>query len=118
MIPNDGRDFIRDQIFGDNNTVMSHMAIGTGTTAATLADTTLETEVFRKALGSTAKSAVGQLTHQITVLTSEANGNDLTEEGLFNDNSAGTMLNHKVYPVLPKTASFSVIYKLILRLKQ
>ena len=61
VIPNlvvtSGKDYIAERMKDATTTAMSHMAIGTGTSAAAAGDTTLGTEAGRVALTSTTVTA-------------------------------------------------------------
>ena len=85
---------------------MSYMAIGTGTTAAAAGDTTLGTELDRNALTSTTVSS-----NVTTYVASWAAGDGtgaITEAGIFNAASSGTMLARTVFDVVNKGANDSL----------
>jgi len=84
---------------------MSHMAVGTGTSAAADANTTLGTESARVTLASSVSGAVVTYTATFSPGTGTA---ALTEAGVFNAASAGTMLCRTVFPVVNKGASDSL----------
>lgn len=90
-------------------TEMTHMAIGTGTAAAAVGDTTL-TEAARVALttsGGTVSSNV--VTYQATFAAgTPASTTSVTEAGIFNASSGGTMLCRTVFGVVTKTANDSM----------
>ena len=91
---------------GTSENVMSHMAVGTGSTAAAAADTTLGTELDRNALTSTTVTD-----NAIAYVCSWAAGDgtgSLTEAGLFNASSAGTMLCRTVFGTVTKSADDSM----------
>lgn len=83
-------------------TAMSHMAAGTGITAAALGNTALVTEAGRVALAS-ATSSAGVITYTATFGPGVATGS-ITELGIFNASSAGTMLARTVFTAIPKDA--------------
>jgi hypothetical protein len=88
----------------NTSTVMTHMAIGTGTTAAAIANTTLGTEVARQALSTSGGTVAGAV---ITFATSYAAGTGtgaITEAGVLNAASGGTMLARTVFGVVNKGA--------------
>lgn len=79
---------------------MTHMAVGTNSTAAAAGDSTLGTEVSRVALTTpTASGAV--VTYVATFPAGSATG-ALTEAGIFNASTAGTMQCRTVFPVVNK----------------
>jgi len=87
---------------------ISHLAVGTNTTAPATGDTTLGTENTRKAIGtfSTANltSNPPSWQSQTSFNTNEAN-TTLGEVGLFNSSSAGTMIARATFATLNKTTS-------------
>lgn len=95
-----GKAFVASRMVGTAANVMSHMALGSGTAAAVAGDTTLGTELGRVALaGSTAASNV--VTYTATFPAGTATG-AVTEAGIFNAASAGTMLCRTVFSVVNK----------------
>ena len=89
----------------DTSTVMTHMGIGTGTTAAVIANTDLETvESPRLALsvsGGTVAGAV--ITYAATFPAGDHDG-AITEAGIFTAVTSGTMLARTVFTVVNKGA--------------
>ena len=86
----------------NTSTVMTHMAIGTGTVAAVVANTTLGTELARQALTTSGGTVAGAV---ITFATSYAAGTGtgaITEAGILTAASAGTMLARTVFGVVNK----------------
>lgn len=105
-----GRNHIADQLAGQLEAAMSHMAIGEGTTTAVVGDTTLETEVSRKAFTSKAQG-VGADANKVVFQTDWAAGEGtgaITEAGIFNSVSAGTMLSRTTFAVKNKGAGDSL----------
>jgi hypothetical protein len=103
-----GKNFIASRMTGTAANVMSHMAVGTGSTAAAAGDTTLTTEAARVALttaGGTASSNVVTYSATFPAGTGTAG---LQEAGIFNASSAGTLLCHTVFSVVNKGANDSM----------
>jgi hypothetical protein len=95
-----GKEFVASRMIGVASNVMSHLAIGSGTTAAVVGNTTLENELTRVVLTSSLASAN-------TVVYSAAFGSGVgtgavTEAGIFNAASSGTMLCRTVFSVINK----------------
>ncbi|CAB4135384.1 hypothetical protein UFOVP285_12 [uncultured Caudovirales phage] len=95
-----GKEFVASRMIGVASNVMSHLAIGTGTTAAVVGNTTLENELTRVALASSLASSN-------TVIYSAGFGlgvgtGAITEAGIFNAASSGTMLCRTVFSVINK----------------
>jgi hypothetical protein len=103
-----GKTNIAARMAGNTVAVMSHMAIGTGNTAAVVGDTTLETELARVALtvaGGTPSS--NTVTYSASYPAGTGTG-ALTEAGIFNAASSGTLLCRTVFPVINKQAADSI----------
>ncbi len=97
----------RDAIKADMETDFSHGAIGTGTTAPTAGDTTLETEVLRKA---TQETSEGTNTKTISawIGSGEANGNDITEFGFISAAAGGSLWNRNTFAAKSKTSDIEL----------
>ncbi len=98
-----GKNFIASRMKDATATAMTHMAIGSGTTAAAAGDTTLGTELGRVALTSTTVTA-NAVAYVATFPAGTGTG-AVTEAGLFNASSAGTLLCRTVFSVINKGAA-------------
>lgn len=101
-----GKNYIASRMVGAATTVMTHMAIGTSTTTPAVANTTLGTEAGRVALASFTASN-NQVTATATFPAGTGTG-AITEAGIFNASSAGTMLCRTTFPVVNKAAGDSI----------
>ena len=98
-----GLNHIADQMRDQGEAAMSHVAIGTGTTAAAAGNTTLVTELDRNALTS-----VTGVTNTVTYIADWAAGDGtgaITEAGIFNADTDGTLLSRIVFAVINKSAN-------------
>jgi len=100
-----GKEWVADRM-NNANTVMTHMALGTGTNAAAVGDTTLQTEIDRNALTSTTVST-NTIAYSCTWAAGDGTG-AITEAGLFDAASGGDMLARTVFSVVNKGASDSI----------
>lgn len=106
LVVTTGKDFTASRMVGTASNVMSHMAIGAGTTAAAVGDTALGSELGRVAL--TAATATNNVvTYTATFGTGVGTG-AVTEAGIFNASSAGTMLCRVVFAVVNKGANDTI----------
>lgn len=80
--------------------IMSHLAVGTNTAAAAAGNTALGAELTRVALTSSTPSA-GTITYIASLPAGTATG-ALTEAGLFNAPTGGTMMARTMFPVVNK----------------
>jgi hypothetical protein len=81
---------------------MSHMAVGSSSTAASTADTTLGASLGRVALNSSSSS--GAVVTYVATFPPGTGTGAVVEAGVFNDASAGTMLCRTVFAVVNKGA--------------
>jgi hypothetical protein len=98
-----GKEYVASRMKDATATVMSHMAIGTGTTAAAVGDTALVTEANRQALSSTSVSGAA-VTYSATFGAGNGTG-AITEAGVLNASSGGTLLCRTVFSVINKGAN-------------
>ena len=101
-----GKGYVASRMKDATATAMSHMAIGTGSTAAAAGDTALGSESARTALTSTAVSGA-VVTYADTFAAGVGTG-AITEAAILNASSGGTMLCRTVFSVVNKGASDSM----------
>ena len=107
LLVNTGLNAILDRLVGTSEAVMSHMALGSGTTAAAAGNTALETQLgSREALDSSTVTA-SSLAYVCTFEAGDATGT-VTEAGIFNASSSGTMLCRSVFSAITKGSSDSL----------
>lgn len=103
LVVSAGLTYICSRMADASASVMSHMALGSGTTAAAAGDTDLESILgSREALDSTTASS-NTITYVSSFEAGEGTG-AVTEAGIFNAASGGTMLCHVIFPVVNKQA--------------
>jgi len=88
-------------------TKATYLAVGTGTTAVTSADTTLETEDTRKVRAETT-AGTSDVVSSLFLSSADANGSTLTEVGGFDASSDGNMMARIVFTAIAKTAAIDV----------
>lgn len=98
-----GKAYIASRMIGTSLGVVSHMALGSNSTAAVNGDSTLGTELGRVVL--TSSSVLDNVvTYTATFGAGVATGG-IQEAGLFNASSAGTMLARTTFPIVNKSAT-------------
>ena len=103
LVVSSGLTYICSRMADASAGVMSHMALGSGTTAAAAGDNDLESILgSREALDSTTASS-NTITYVSSFEAGEATG-AVTEAGIFNAATSGTMLCHVIFPVVNKQA--------------
>lgn len=106
LVVNTGLAHITSRLLGTSSGVMSHMALGAGTSSAAAGDTTLGSPLgSRKAFDSVTQSGSNNesIVYVTTFSPGEATG-AVTEAGIFNASSSGTMLCRTVFSVVNKAA--------------
>ena len=102
-----GKEWVADRM-ANANTVMTHMAIGTGTTAAAAANTTLVTELDRNALTTSGGTVTANVIEYATTWAAGDGTGAITEAGIFDAATAGDMLARTVFSVVNKGAADSM----------
>jgi len=99
-----GLNAIKDRLLNPSTTtaVFGYVAIGTGATAEAAGDTALQTEAARAAATYTA-GGTGVCTFERTFAAGVGTG-AITEAGIFNDATTGTMFNRKTFSAVNKAA--------------
>ena len=101
-----GKNFVASRMVGVASDVMSHMAIGSGSTAAASGDTALETEEGRVALSSASASSA-DVTYSANFPAGTGTAT-ITEAGILNAASSGTLLCRTVFSAVTKGAADSM----------
>ena len=101
-----GKGYVASRMKDTSATAMSHMAIGSGSTAAAAGDTALGNELGRVALTSTTVS--GAVVTYVASFPAGTGTGAVTEAGILNASSSGTMLCRTVFSVVNKGASDSM----------
>lgn len=107
LVVNAGLAYIASRMKDTTANVMSHMAVGAGTVAAAAGDTALGSQLGRVALDSTTivtTTATGDSVQYVATFPAGTGTGAVTEAGVFNASSAGTMLCRTVFPVINKGA--------------
>ena len=101
-----GKGYVASRMKDASATAMSHMAIGSGTTNPAASDTALETELGRVVLTSTTVSSA-VVTYVATFAAGTGTG-AVTEAGILNASSSGTLLCRTAFSVVNKGSSDSM----------
>lgn len=102
LVVTDGKEYVASRMKDTTKAAMSHMAIGTVSTAAAASDTALGGQVNRQAL--TSATVAGTTITYIATFGAGSGTAAITEAGLFNASSAGAgdMLCRTVFAVINK----------------
>jgi hypothetical protein len=106
LVVTNGKNYIASRMVGVASTVMSHMAIGTGTATPIVGNSTLGTEAGRVTLSSFTATA-NAVTATATFPAGTGTG-AITEAGIFNASTSGAMLCRTTFPVVNKASGDSI----------
>ena len=98
-----GKGYVASRMKDASATAMSHMGIGSGSTAAAASDTALGSQLARTSLTSTTVSGADVV--YVDTFPAGTGTGAITEAGIFNASSGGTMLCRTVFDVVNKGAS-------------
>ena len=106
LVVTSGKNYIAGKMVAEASDVpvhMSHMAIGTDTTSADVAQTSLLSQAGTRVLLSGNSVTNNAITYTATFAAGNATG-AITEAGIFNASTGGTMLCRTTFPVVNKQA--------------
>lgn len=109
LVVSAGTAFIASRMSGAASGVMTYMAVGTGNTAPASGDVTLQTELARVALSVSGGTPTANAVLYTATFPAGTGTGALTEAGIFNASSGGTMLSRTTYAVVNKGASDEMI---------
>ena len=101
-----GKGYVASRMKDASTTAMSHMAIGSGSTAAAAGNTALGSELGRVSLTSTNVS--GAVVTNVATFAAGTGTGAVTEAALLNASSSGTMLCRTVFSVVNKGSADSM----------
>jgi hypothetical protein len=105
LVVTTGKTFIAARMVG-TPTAMSHMAIGSGTTDPAVGDTALQTELGRVSL--TSSTSTGAVVTYVASFGAGTGTGAVTEAGILNASSGGTLLCRTEFSVVNKGANDSM----------
>jgi hypothetical protein len=100
-----GKTFIASRMVGASATVMGYMEVGTSTTAASASDTALGAAIAGSRTALTSGTSASNVATYVTTFAAGVGTGAITEAGIFNAASAGTMLCRTVFSVVNKGAN-------------
>lgn len=106
LVVDAGLDYIASRMKDATATAMSHMAIGSGTDEPVAGDTALQTPLARVALTST--TVTSNSVEYVATFPAGTGTGAVTEAGIFNASSGGTMLCRTEFLVINKAAGDSM----------
>lgn len=111
LIVTAGKNTLLDADVGDAKTIRtySYVGMGTGTTAAVIGNTALETEVGTRVAGTLSNPAATTLRIVASFGPGVGTG-AITEAGLFDASSGGVMLARQVFAAYNKAAGDTLVF--------
>lgn len=103
LVVNTGLAFIASRMKDTTDAAMSHMAVGSGTTAAAAGNTALETQIGSR-VSLTSTTVTANATAYVATFAAGTGTGAITEAGIFNASTSGTMLCRTVFSVVNKGA--------------
>jgi hypothetical protein len=105
-----GKTFIASSMLKTTNSpaAMTHMGLGTGTTLAADADTVLQTPIAGSRVTFLSVGSTATVVTYVASFPAGTGTGSVTEAGIFNDPTAGTMLCRTVFGVVTKGANDSM----------
>jgi hypothetical protein len=100
-----GKNFIASRMKDATATAMTHMEVGTSTQAAAVGDTALITAVGSSRVTLASTTVTNNAVAYAATFPAGTGTGALTEAGLFNASTAGTMLCRTVFSVINKGAA-------------
>lgn len=113
-VVNGGKAFIAQSMLKTTTntpTAMTHMGIGTGAVAAAVTDTALGTEIGTRqtvTATNTTVTVTNDTAQYVATFAAGVGTGAITEAGVFNASTAGTMLCRTVFSVINKGANDSM----------
>ena len=105
-----GKEFVASSMVKTSNSpaAMTHMEVGTGTTNPAAGDTALESAVSGSRTALTSSNVTGAAIAYLCTFAAGTGTGALTEAGIFNASSGGTMLCRTEFSVINKGERFTV----------
>lgn len=107
VVVTDGKGYIASRMNSNTAVIMSHMAVGSSSTAAAAGQSALGTELGRVVFDSASVSST-TVTYTATFPAGTGTGT-LTEAGIFNASTGGTMLCRTTFSSVSKAAGDTVV---------
>lgn len=102
-----GKNWIVSRMGGNTSNIMTHMGLGTGTALPAQGDIGLGSPLSRIALQSS--NITDNTISYVATFGPGVNTGAVTEAGIFNAASGGTMLNRTTFDVVNKSAADTII---------
>jgi len=95
----------RSNLISNLGTTLTHIGVGDSDTTPIQSNTALGNETYKDALFTTPTKTTNSISFSLFLDTTENNGNDIKETGIFDAASGGNLYNHALTNVISKTNS-------------
>lgn len=111
LVVTTGKNYIASRMQGTVQAVMSHMAVGTGMTTATVSDMALQSELTRVGTPNftAGPGSSPNIVQYVGTFGPGVGTGAITEAGIFNASTAGTMLARTVFSVVNKAVGDTIV---------
>jgi len=114
LITSTGKQLMAKLIGNESVNGVTYLAVGTDDTTVLAIDTELGNEVYRNQITQSINS-LNKESIKLFLSSTQANGNDLVEAGLFGDNAtdttdSGVLVGHVTFEKIEKTSSIAVTF--------
>ncbi len=103
LVVNSGLAFIASRMKDTTDAAMSHMAVGSGSTAAAAGNTALGSQIGSR-VSLTSTTVTANAVAYVATFSAGTGTGAITEAGIFNASTSGTMLCRTVFDVVNKGA--------------
>jgi len=108
IVVGDGKDYVASRMKDTTDSAMSHMAIGTGSTAAAASNSALGSELSGSRTALTSTTVTDNDIVYVATFGAGTGTGAVTEAGIFNASTSGTMLCRTVFSVVNKGSADSM----------
>lgn len=115
VFTNKGVELIADFLAGNSPTQPTHMAVGSGSVDPNADDTALGSELYRVSVEEVT-DVITRVRFSFILLSTQQNGENLRECGLFNAATDGDMYSRFTHGTIVKSNSYEVEYTITLEI--
>jgi hypothetical protein len=108
IVVTDGKEYVASRMKDASTTAMTHMSVGTGSTAAAASDSALGSQISGSRTALTSTNVTGNDIVYVATFGPGTGTGAITEAGIFNASSSGTMLCRTVFSVVNKGSADSM----------
>jgi len=108
IVVTDGKEYVASRMKDASTTAMTHMSVGTGSAPAAASDSALGSQISGSRTALTSTNVSGNDIVYVATFGPGTGTGAITEAGIFNASSSGTMLCRTVFSVVNKGSADSM----------